>query len=288
MPIGMVTRNSNSNDTDKKQNKNLKQKKQQGETTQQPSSVEDLYDESLDENEYAYDDVSRTDGKSKLIIVGVVIAAIVIITLLVVVKVSSNATVDETTTETDSIETVVEQSGSTMDAMGAAPDTDLANMTQQANGTYVDNDGAVYDETGNMIYDEDGNAVDRNAVNPGITDYGEENGSTTAVVYSSSDFLKDLNGLDVSAVYNVVSRDYVYDYVNYTAKRAVIDQGMELYWLDVVYNERNYRVQVPFYYFKDLKTTGICKVQIEVLVLEGGGKIISYMNVVDDSAGVDK
>ena len=286
MPIGMVTENNNN--ADKNRNRNLKQKKRQEEATQQPNSVEDLYDESLNENEYAYNDISHTGGKSKLFILVIAIAAIVIIALLIVVKVRSNATVDETTPEVDSTETDVEQPDSTVDMVDTNSDADLANMTQQANGTYVDNDGAVYDEDGNMIYDEDGNAVDRDAVNPGITDYGEENGSTTAVVYSSSDFLKDLNGLDVSAVYNVVSRDYVYDYVNYTAKRAVIDQGMELYWLDVVYNERNYRVQVPFYYFKDLKTTGICKVQIEVLVLEGGGKIISYMNVVDDSAGVDK
>ena len=61
---------------------------------------------------------------------------------------------------------------------------------------------------------------------------------------------------------------------------------MELYWIDVVYKKKKYRVQVPFYYFKDFDDTGICRVEIEVLTLENGGQIISYMQVIpedDDS-----
>ena len=108
----------------------------------------------------------------------------------------------------------------------------------------------------------------------------KENGVTTATVYSASDYIKDLNGYDIPAVYEVANRTYVRDFVNYEAKRAIIADGMEMYWLEVVYKNKPYRCQVPFYIFKDLETTGICVVELEVLTLEGGEQIISFMQVV--------
>lgn len=108
----------------------------------------------------------------------------------------------------------------------------------------------------------------------------KENGVTTATVYSASDYIKDLNGYDIPAVYEVANRTYVRDFVNYEAKRAIIADGMEMYWLEVVYKDKPYRCQVPFYIFKDLETTGICVVELEVLTLEGGEQIISFMQVV--------
>ncbi len=66
------------------------------------------------------------------------------------------------------------------------------------------------------------------------------------------------------------------------AKRAVIDDGMEMYWIDVTYRKKKYRLQVPFYYFKDFEEEGICRVEIEVLDLENGSQIISYMHVIDE------
>lgn len=132
----------------------------------------------------------------------------------------------------------------------------------------------------NGVYDVNGNVVDQEAINPGIPDYDHStNNSTTATVYSASDYIKDLNGVDVSAVYNVENIEYVYDYVSYETRRAIIDDGMELYWLEAVYEGKTYRIQAPYYYFKDLGTTGICKVKVEVLNLAGGGKIVSYMKI---------
>lgn len=159
-----------------------------------------------------------------------------------------------------------------------------------------ENPSAVYDEKGNLIssngiYDEDGNIIsdDEDIIKTGLPNFEKStNNQTTAVVYSASDFIKDLNGVDVPAVYNVKSRDYVKDFVNYEAKRAIIDDGMEMYWLEVSYNSRRYRVQVPFYVFKDLDKTGICVVELEVLTLEGGEKIISYMQVITDYSNLGK
>lgn len=149
------------------------------------------------------------------------------------------------------------------------------------------NPNAVYDKYGNLIsengiYDLDGEVIADNAIDPGQIDY--KDGSTTAdpIVYSDEDFIKELNGLDVKAKYNVASREFVYDYVSYTSKRAIIDEGMEMYWLEAEYHNKKYRIQVPFYRYQVLGDDGICRVQMEVLTLEGGGKIISYMKVADE------
>lgn len=156
---------------------------------------------------------------------------------------------------------------------GSAPD----------NG-YSDEDPYIYDEDGNPIYSAETNElVDDNAIDPGAPDYDSSDKShTTPIVYGADDYLKDINGVAIAANYNVIRRDYVFDYVSYVAKRGIIDDGMEVYWLEADYEGKKYRIQVPFYYFKDFSETGVCRVQIEVLNIEGGGKVISYMNVVGE------
>ncbi len=139
------------------------------------------------------------------------------------------------------------------------------------------------DDSGNSVYNSDGTTKDANGINPGITDYDDAtNNQTGATVYSASDYIKDLNGLDVSAVYNVESIDFVEDYVSYETRRAITDDGMEMYWLEANYNGKAYRIQIPFYYYRSLGTSGICKVNVEVLTLVGGGKVVSYMQVIQE------
>lgn len=84
----------------------------------------------------------------------------------------------------------------------------------------------------------------------------------------------------------MASRSYVKDFANYEAKRAILADGMEMYWLEIQYKNKPYRCQVPYYVFKDLETTGICVVEIEVLTLEGGEQVISYMQVVTNYEGL--
>lgn len=120
-------------------------------------------------------------------------------------------------------------------------------------------------------------------VNVGLPEFDpKSNGQTTAIVYSAGDYIKDLNGSAIPAVYNVATRTYVRDFANYEAKRAIIADGMEMYWLEILYKDKPYRCQVPYYVFKDLDTTGICVVEIELLTLEGGEQVISFMQVVPD------
>lgn len=117
----------------------------------------------------------------------------------------------------------------------------------------------------------------------GDTNYKDsKKNTTTARYFDANDFVKDLEGNDVKAVYSYKDRTYIKDHVAYTAKRGIIDDGMEIYWIDVVYKKKKYRVQVPFYYFKDFDDTGICRVEIELLTLDNGSQIISYMQVISE------
>lgn len=124
--------------------------------------------------------------------------------------------------------------------------------------------------------------VETEGFEPGVIDYdSNENMKNSDTLDSPTDFLKDLNGISIPIDYNVESIDYVRDYVNYTKHRASIDDGMELYWIEISYKGKDYRCTIPFWRYKAMDDSGICITQIEVLTLEGGEKIISNMVVVD-------
>lgn len=171
--------------------------------------------------------------------------------------------------------------GSSPDSISDVPSTELSDGTGASSD---EEDPYIYDENGQPIYSAETNqVVNSDSIDPGEADYSTSSKSkTTSKVFDTDDTLKDINGVDISATYNVTSRDYVYDYVSYVAKRGIIDDGMEIYWLEATYAGKKYRIQVPFYYFKDLNEEGVCRVQMEVLNIEGGGKVISYMQVVDN------
>lgn len=176
---------------------------------------------------------------------------------------------------------------SLMSRKGEQPEVSTDIVDTQMSNDYVDydeEDPYIYDEDGNPVYSkEDNSVVNDDAIDPGAADYADSDKNTPpSQVYDPNDTLKDINGVDINATYNVVSRDYLYDYVSYTAKRGIIDDGMEIYWLEADYHGKKYRIQCPFYYFKDFSSTGVCRVQIEVLNIEGGGKVISYMQVVSN------
>lgn len=190
-------------------------------------------------------------------------------TMGVMAEVTDSAVQDSASTEIDSLQ-----------------DTITEEVQQNESNTY--NENAVYDSDGDLIsengiYDEDGNYVTESTdvIKPGIVEYTQEGGTTSPKVFSEDDFIKDLNGVDVKAVYSPKSYNYVFDYVNYEKRRAIMDDGMELYWLDITYHNKKYRCTTPFYIYKSLSDEGICKVKIELLTVEGGGKIISHMRVAE-------
>ena len=116
---------------------------------------------------------------------------------------------------------------------------------------------------------------------PGAIDYyNNDNMKTSDTLDQVTDFLKDLQGVSIPVDYTVTEINYVRDYVNYTKRRASVDEGMELYWIDIVYNDKKYKCTIPFWRYKAMKDEGICIVEMEVLSLEGGAKVISNMVVV--------
>lgn len=115
---------------------------------------------------------------------------------------------------------------------------------------------------------------------PGLIDFKRNKNNTTfPYVFDPEDFIKDLNGSPIPAIYSVKKTTYEDLFVNYESRRAILDDGMEMYWLEITYEEKQYRCQVPFSVYKAMNPKGICVVQAEVLTLEDGEIIISYMTV---------
>lgn len=217
--------------------------------------------------------LSNKKQPNKMIVVAAGVAA-VLGGILIISNIgnSKSNNVDSVTSTDESNISSVESNADTTDKN---TDTNDAVNTSDSSSSDLD--------SGNGVYDENGKTLDPNGINPGEHVYGDkQDDQTTATVYSADDYIKDLNGLDVSAVYRESDISYVIDYVSYEAHRAIIDQGMELYWLEAEYCGRKYRVQCPFYYFKTLGASGICKVEVEVVNTSDGGKIITYMQVVPD------
>lgn len=276
MPIGMKkpdsTNPKNSKQKPTKQNTSNKKIKNTANQTKKPveqkdiEEVDDLFSGTVGES--YEEDNKKSSVKSIYIIIPILIAIVCVAGFFIFNTLSKNQKDGvDVETSTDSSE-----------------DTTTSNETT----TESNNPNAVYDDDGNLIsengvYDTDGNVIKDGADSVGLPNFSDDpGGKTTARYFSANDYVKDLNGLDIPAVYNVKSRTYIKDFVNYEAKRAIMDDGMELYWLEVLYKNRKYRVQCPFYIFKDLDETGICVVEIEVLNMEGGEKVISFMQVVQD------
>lgn len=207
------------------------------------------------------DDYKVEPAKSNLnipVIAG--IAAVVIIGGIAAITLGGKSSAGENT------EVVVDNAGDTQD-VNAGP-------------------SYLYDDEGNAIYDQFGNIVNPDAINPGFSDssntYYSTAGSAPKEVYDATDYIKDLNGVNVSAVYDVENTVHAIDYANYVKKRAIIDEGMEMYWVDLVYEGKKYRAQVSFNTFRYLKDSGICKIDMEIQNLVGGGKIVTYITILND------
>ncbi len=70
--------------------------------------------------------------------------------------------------------------------------------------------------------------------------------------------------------------------VNYEKFRATTGEGLELFWLDIIYKEKEYRAQIPYYIYVQLEDKGIIIVNMEVLTLVDGGTMITFMQVVSN------
>lgn len=95
-------------------------------------------------------------------------------------------------------------------------------------------------------------------------------------------FTEDFEGNQVPLNYEVSSISFVNDMVNYEKFRATTGEGLELFWLDIIYKEKEYRAQIPYYIYVQLEDKGIIVVNMEVLTLADGGTMITFMQVVSN------
>jgi hypothetical protein len=105
---------------------------------------------------------------------------------------------------------------------------------------------------------------------------------TSVPVTSGDEYVSDLDGLSLESNYDVVDKTYYRDFANYEMRRAEIDDGMEMYWLEISYEGKSYRCQIPYYAASTMELSGICVVEIEKLTLSTGSTVISFMQVVYD------
>ena len=131
--------------------------------------------------------------------------------------------------------------------------------------------------------DQSSDADEPKDVTPGVPDlqYGD-NMKQNSDTSNPKDFLKDINGNKIPKNYEVNRIEHATDFIDYTKKRGITGDGTELLWLDAKYKGRPYVVQVPFSIYKELDSSGITVVDVEILHLKGGAKVVTYMRVRDD------
>lgn len=122
------------------------------------------------------------------------------------------------------------------------------------------------------------------SVEPGIPNfYGVGEEENDDYLYDPSLITKDLNGNQVPTNYTVIDSEEITDYINYKKYRSATGNGLEFYWLEAEYKGQPYKVQVPYSIYSKLDYSGITVVDMEVLTLEDGSKMITYMSVREDA-----
>lgn len=117
---------------------------------------------------------------------------------------------------------------------------------------------------------------------------GDTNMTSNSVLTDPDNFVKDLYGLTLQTDYTVSAIQSAADLVNYKKCRGTWGGGIELYYLDVIYRDTKYVIQVPFKYYKELDDEGIVPVKMEVLRIKSATSddylsVISYMTLDEDT-----
>lgn len=259
---GTVTQKPKNNEQEKLKSRPKKTRKATNENNYEQLQENNSF---FEEEEDFADDASQNsnDGIKKIIVIGVV--TIVIVAFLIIgfiaIRTLSNGNDDVSTDDTTG--TVTERTLSLAEDDEDKLETDSSESSTQESFETGDSylEGEKYEE--------------------GVLT------ETTPEYYSSTDFLKDLNGYEIPAVYTVQNVTYDVAHVNYQSKRATIDDGMEFYWVEIDYNGKRYRAQCSYNMFRQLESEGICKVALEILTLDTGQQVVSYMKVVPEEYTVE-
>lgn len=99
---------------------------------------------------------------------------------------------------------------------------------------------------------------------------------------SVAPFNEDMPTNPETPVWAMASVAMVKDFCNYEKKRSVTGNGLELYWLDCVYKEMPYVIQVKYETYNLLDSKGIVPIIGEKVITTDGVEIITYMSVDTD------
>lgn len=225
-------------------NPNLSRKLKQEEPVEETNSPS-LFDEEDEEEEVA---PKGANDRFNKIIIGCVLAGIAVTAIILVVAYARGSFGEEgPSPETPAVESEVGARGDQVPWLnGTVPSTGQDTSTD-------------WDETPVSNDRVDGVIV------PGITDISGDTVNQNTTVVSSDNFVKDLNSLPVNEFYQIEEIYTTVDFISYEKKRAITDEGIELYWLEALYKGKKAKVQVPFRIFKELDEVGVTVVDVEVV-----------------------
>lgn len=198
----------------------------------------------------------KQPGKSKI---NKLVGIFIVITVIILIAIIAVITIPGKTEADNNRGSAIEQSSE------PAPSESSEETTQQPTAVFEDDD-SVNPGISDTTQDVSGSSPNQN-----VSDAGEFTSSVT-----------DLNGNELDENYVVSSREVVTDYVNYEKKRGVTSEGLELYWLDVTYKDKPYVIQVPYQTWVNLDSKGTTVVDAEVLNIDDGSQVISYMQLKGD------
>lgn len=128
----------------------------------------------------------------------------------------------------------------------------------------------------------DGEPKSETSTNYGKNDNKVSTGVVGEDIVDPAHFTDSFEGNTVPLNYSVKDVQFVNEMVNYERRRAITGQGIELFWLDILYKDREYRCQVPYYIYVQMEDKGITIVNMEVLTLEDDSTIVSFMQVISN------
>lgn len=212
---------------------------------------------------------NRDNNKKSLLmlLIGFVAIIVIVLALVLIFGKDDKDTSSNNTTQENTIGQVP-KGNSDVTGGGSTPPSTQQNTQQNTNQQNN------YNQQGVTMQD---------GVTPGLPDTKNGNKmNNSGEMADTKGFISDVNG-------NKIPKDFVVqrvadetDFVNYVKRRGMTGDGIELLWLDAQYKGIPYSVQVPFKIWKELDQQGITVVDMEVLYLEDGSKVISYMKVKDN------
>lgn len=201
----------------------------------------------------------KDDSKFKTVVVSCVVVALVAVAGTLAFSYFSGDNKDKPEVQqTDGTNSGAEDVGEVIEQVQEVVDPEIAERPWLSGGGET-----VAPEEPAIVQKSDG-------VVPGIKDISGDNVKQNTSAVEKDSFVKDLDGNAVAEKYEIDNIYTTADFISYKKKRAVTDDGVELYWLDSTYRGKKAKVQVSFSVFKELDPEGVVAVDVEITRVKTG------------------